>query len=83
MSDFSELELDEDDPRILESVREYMAEVEAGRVPNRRELEARFPDLADQLAPYFGSALTRVSPKLLETNPRRDVARRTVGRLSH
>lgn len=53
MSDIPEFDLEDEDPRLLRAVQEYMAEVEAGRSPNRRELEARFPDLAGQMAPYF------------------------------
>ena len=46
-------ELTEDDPRILQASREYLAELEAGRRPDRQEVLARYPDLADALAECF------------------------------
>ena len=45
--------LQEDDPRILQASREYLAELEAGRAPNRQEFLARFPELSDQLSECF------------------------------
>ena len=39
-----------DDPRVFAVVQEYMAAVEAGRRPNRRELIARHPDIAAELS---------------------------------
>jgi serine/threonine protein kinase len=39
-----------DDPRVLAAIQEYMAAVEAGRRPNRRELLARHPDIATELS---------------------------------
>ena len=38
-----------DDPRVLEVVQEYLAELEAGRRPARKEFLSRYPDLADAL----------------------------------
>lgn len=66
MSDFPDLDLEDEDPRLLKAVQEYMAEVEAGRSPDRRELKARFPDLASQLAPYLDALemLTAAGPLL-------------------
>jgi serine/threonine protein kinase len=64
----------EDDPRLLEAAQAYLAELEAGRRPERQEFVARFPDLADQLAPCLdaidlvhavpvsGSSVRRHSP---------------------
>ena len=46
-------ELMEDDPRILQASREYLAELEVGRRPDRQEVLARYPDLADALAECF------------------------------
>ena len=46
-------ELQEDDPRILQASREYLAELEAGRAPSRQEFLARFPELSDQLSECF------------------------------
>jgi serine/threonine protein kinase len=39
-----------DDPRVLEAVREFQAELDAGRKPDRLVFQARYPDLADVLA---------------------------------
>jgi serine/threonine protein kinase len=39
-----------DDPRVLAAARDYLAELEAGRRPDRRAYEARHPDLAAELA---------------------------------
>jgi serine/threonine protein kinase len=39
-----------DDPRVLAAIQEYMAAMEAGRRPNRRELLARHPDIATELS---------------------------------
>ncbi len=38
------------DPRLVEAVREYMADLDAGKRVNRRELIARHPDIAAELA---------------------------------
>lgn len=46
-------EVTDDDPRILEASREYLAELEAGRRPDRQEFLARFPDLAEALSECF------------------------------
>jgi serine/threonine protein kinase len=43
-------EIDEDDPRLLQVSREYLAELESGRKPDRSAYLTRFPDLADALA---------------------------------
>jgi serine/threonine protein kinase len=39
-----------DDPRTLAAVEEYLAELESGRRPDRRQFLARYPELADVLA---------------------------------
>jgi serine/threonine protein kinase len=39
-----------DDPRLTAAVKEYLAEIEAGRTPDRKAILARHPDLADALA---------------------------------
>ncbi len=46
-------ETDADDPRLFQAVQEYQRELEAGRRPERRAFAARFPDLAEALAPYL------------------------------
>jgi serine/threonine protein kinase len=45
-----EPEADEDDPRLVEALREYQAALDAGRRPSRKELLARYPDIAADLA---------------------------------
>jgi hypothetical protein len=39
-----------DDPRVLELARQYLADLEAGRTPDRRTYEGRHPDLAAAVA---------------------------------
>jgi serine/threonine protein kinase len=39
-----------DDPRLLEAVQEYLAELEAGRRPNRQDFLRRYADVAGPLA---------------------------------
>jgi serine/threonine protein kinase len=39
----------QDDPRVLAAAREYLAELEAGRQPDRRAYLARYPELAEAL----------------------------------
>lgn len=46
-------DLAEDDPRILQASREYLAELEAGRRPDRQAFLTRYPELADQLSECF------------------------------
>lgn len=41
---------EEDNPRLVEAVHEYMAAVEAGERPNRQEFIARHPDIAGDLS---------------------------------
>jgi serine/threonine protein kinase len=43
----------DDDPRVMAVAREYLAELEAGRSPDRRAYLARHPALADALAECF------------------------------
>jgi eukaryotic-like serine/threonine-protein kinase len=38
------------DPRVVRALEEYAAAVEAGRRPNRQEFEARYPEIAAELA---------------------------------
>ena len=40
----------DDDPRLVAAVQEYMAALEAGKRPNRKEFLARHPDIAADLA---------------------------------
>ena len=59
----------EDDPRLLRAAQAYLAELEAGRRPERQEFVARFPDLADELAPYL-DAIDMVHAVPLRGSPR-------------
>jgi hypothetical protein len=45
--------LAEDDPRILLVSREYLAELEAGRSPDRQSYLNRYPDLAAVLEEFL------------------------------
>ncbi len=42
-----------DDPRLIRAVQDYLGDLEKGARPDRRALAARFPDLADAMAPYL------------------------------
>ncbi len=42
--------LSDDDSRILEISREYLADLEAGRTPDRKRLLSRYPDIAGDLS---------------------------------
>jgi serine/threonine protein kinase len=46
-------ELLPDDSRVLDAAREYLAELEAGRAPDRASYFARFPELAAELTRCF------------------------------
>ncbi len=43
----------DEDPRLIRAAQEYLAALEAGRRPERAAFVARFPGLAEQLAPYL------------------------------
>lgn len=43
-------EIQDDDPRLLQVSREYLADLEAGRVPDRQTYLARFPELSEVLS---------------------------------
>jgi serine/threonine protein kinase len=57
------------DPRLLLAAQEYLAELEAGRRPDRGDLAARFPDLGAALVPYLEAldAVHAASPLLHQT----------------
>jgi len=40
---------DSDDPRVMELARAYLADCEAGRVPDRKGYLARYPDIANEV----------------------------------
>lgn len=46
-------DLTQDDPRILQASREYLAELEAGNKPDRQSYLTQFPELAGQLSECF------------------------------
>ena len=39
-----------DDPRVVRALQEYLTAMEAGRKPDRREFQARYPELAQTLS---------------------------------
>jgi serine/threonine protein kinase len=43
----------DDNPRLRQAVQEYLHQLEAGQRPDRQEFAARFPDLAEEMAPYL------------------------------
>ncbi len=53
MTNASEQIDSEDDPRLMEIVREYQSDVEAGKHPDRSALSTRYPDLEEELNAYF------------------------------
>jgi serine/threonine protein kinase len=62
-----------EDPRVLQAAREYLAELEAGRVPDRKAYLTRWPELAAELAECFdgielahGASLTLQSPEPIQ-----------------
>ena len=46
-------QIDEDDPRILQASRDYLAELEAGRKPSRQGYFESYPDLVQMLSECF------------------------------
>ena len=44
---------DTDDPRVLAAARDYLADLEAGRVPDRQKYLDQSPDLSEVLAEHF------------------------------
>ena len=42
-----------EDPRVLALAREYLAEWESGKTPNRREYLDRYPDISDSLGEFL------------------------------
>lgn len=59
----------EDDPRILQISREYLAELEAGRSPNRQTYLDRYPELADVLSEYLEGIQLAQSLRLPTADP--------------
>jgi serine/threonine protein kinase len=59
-----------EDPRLFQAVQDYLAEVEAGRRPDRRAFAARFPDLSDAMAPYLEAldAVHAATPQLQQSS---------------
>ena len=46
-------DLTDDDPRLLQASREYLADLEAGRKPDRQAYLTRYPDVAEALSECF------------------------------
>jgi serine/threonine protein kinase len=61
--------LPDDDPRLLRAAQAYLAELEAGRRPDRKAFAASFPDLNDALTPYL-DAIDIVHAAPLRAQPR-------------
>ncbi len=61
--------LAEDDPRILQVSREYLAELEAGRSPNRQAYLDRYPELAEALSEYLDGIQLAQSLRPVELAP--------------
>jgi serine/threonine protein kinase len=59
---------DEREARVLDAVRQYESELKAGRRPNRREILARHPDIADDISACL-AGLTFVHGAAVEMNP--------------
>jgi serine/threonine protein kinase len=56
-----------EDPRLLEAAREYLAELEAGRVPDRQAYLTRHPELAAELAECLdGVELAHAAAQVME-----------------
>ena len=55
-----------DDPAVLRALREYRAAREAGQRPSRRELLARYPEAAGELAACLDALdfVHRAAPRL-------------------
>jgi hypothetical protein len=59
------------DARLQSLIADYIKQVEAGETPNREELLARHPDLADSLAGFFREhdRMHDQATKLLDPDP--------------
>ncbi|MBX3418798.1 MAG: serine/threonine protein kinase [Pirellulaceae bacterium] len=59
-----------DDPRVLALAREYLAELEAGKIPQRKNFIERCPDLAEELGECFdGIELAQAMRPMSRTDP--------------
>jgi serine/threonine protein kinase len=67
-----------DDPRVLQAARDYLADLEAGRVPDRQTYLARYPELAEAMSECFegielahaaGQAMRGEAPPLRAEHP--------------
>jgi serine/threonine protein kinase len=64
------IESEIDDPRVVRAAREYLAELEAGRVPDRKAILAAHPNLAHELNECFdGIELAHGAGKALGVAP--------------
>jgi serine/threonine protein kinase len=62
-----------EDPRLVHAVQDYLAEMEAGRRPDRRAFAARYPDLTEAMAPYLEAldAVHAAKPELQQSTQSR------------
>ncbi len=58
-----------DDPRVTDAMEAYLSQLEAGRMPNREEFLARYPEIADQLEGQLEGLefLHRLAPQAVGT----------------
>ncbi len=72
-----------DDPRILTLAREYLAEWELGKTPQRKSYFDRCPDITNQLAEFFdGIDLAHAAGRMgqnVEVSPKTEIPREPLG----
>jgi serine/threonine protein kinase len=60
-----------DDPRLIDAAQRYLAELEAGRRPDRDAFMARFPDVREALGPYLDALeMVHGAAPLIHSTPR-------------
>lgn len=72
-------QIDEDDSRILQASRDYLAELEAGRKPDRQAYLSRYPDLAEMLSECFDGIELAQSLRLIGTTSQSEFAASPLG----
>src|SRR5947209_17629480 len=72
----SELSPKLDDPRVTQVLEEYLAGLEAGQKPDRQQLQARYPDIAEALAECLAGldSVQAATPELDEADEDRSGA---------
>ena len=72
-------QIDEDDPRILQASRDYLAELEAGRKPSRQAYFESYPDLVQMLAECFDGIDLAQALRPIATTPQSEFAASPLG----